>query len=89
LRAVVAAITKSAALEAALNGTRIPAPHEKAMQAGGTNLGLTVVNDAMLNESFCLAAWQALGLPFGVPFPSLPGEMLYDGLRFLISSPGL
>ena len=89
LRAVVAAITKSAALEAALNGTRIPAPHEKAMQAGGTNVGLTVVNDAMLYESLCLAAWQALGLPSGVPFPSLPGEMLYGGLCSSIPSPGL
>lgn len=81
LRAVVSAIPKSSALKAALNGTQIPAPYKKLMQEGGTNVRMTTVNEAMLNEPFRLAAWQALDLPSDVPFPSLPGEMLYGDLK--------
>ena len=88
-RIIVTAVPKSEALKMALNATSVYPAAKNLIRAGDLTAKMSAVNECVLNDCFRALAWDAVGLDPKVPFPSLPGELLYGDLSASLHSPAL
>jgi len=91
LRDVVAAIPHNEDLKKKLQDcTLVSAAGIKLLLAGASSVKMTTVNQALLYDTFRVAAWKAIGISLDVPFPrSLNSEVVYGDLSYAIHSPSL
>ena len=88
-RDVVDAVSKNETFQLALQNSSLSKSTKRALVEGGVKTSISAVINALQDETFQGAAWEALEIDPEMSFPNLYSDTIYGDLSASIHSPAL